>query len=955
MVILTIITFFLTLMGEEHVSEPSAGLHVEKKETKKEEDGGSSSDPGFSEDLLGRLEWWFLQRLFPAVKNFKLHDVNETILSQFNEMRVRAIKHKRQMNRYSPGIEPGNVPPVPNLCNWISVGPRNINGRIRSLAIHPTQGNMIYAGAADGGVWKSTDSGQSWYPLMQYENSLSIGALAIDPVNPNTLYAGTGEPTWWPGYEGIGVLKSTDGGNTWALTGPIGNGHIARITVDPVNTHIVYCAGFPGGLYRTDNGGTSWTQIRAGDVTDFALNPLSPNILYAGVRDDGVYKSTNRGATWFKLAGGLPTSVRFRVMLSLCAASPNTVYAKLDETVYKSTDNGSTWTSLGNHGGETYQYWCNYVAVDPTDPNIVFAAGINLEKSTNGGTTWTGRNGLGDIEKTALHADQHAMVFAPENHQKIYAANDGGVYLSTDGANTWKKVSDGLIVSQFYGLGTSPATPSRLAGGMQDQGVSITGGSLTWHRIVPGDGGILTFDPINPYTVFTETQNNNLLKSTDGGFSWIGATRGLTGIGPWIGAIALDSTSPNILFTGRQKVFRTIDGATTWSESSPLVGGNVSAIAIAPSNHQVVYVGTSTGKIWKSTDGGKTSANWSDVTKRLLPTRFVSDLLVDRRDPNIVVATFSGFNSFTPTTPGHVFRSSDGGGTWTNISGMNPNDLPDIPVNAIEIDKNDPNTLYLGTDAGAFRSTDLGAGWEIFEPGLPNTSIITDLELDENQHILNAATHGRGIWQIKVNGNCPSADIYVRDNCLDTGQEPSPDDVVNPLSVVQGGQKGDRVYHWECVDIKVDAPPFDAPDALLDGVEFDRDLISEHPVQNQVNHVYVQVHNRGPFKATNVKVKIWWTEATPTLPSFPNDFWSKYPNDSIDTTRWHPIGTYQTIPNLEPERPVVLFWDWVPPDSANRCILVVIDSTDNPIPENHKILAPDAAIRNDKRVGLKRL
>lgn len=905
----------------------------------------------FDEDVVGRDQWWYQKRAYPSDKI----PVGA---------RQRAMEHKLRMRGYKlvgTKGEEHHSPPVAGVCNWVSVGPRNINGRIRSLAIHPTNGDIVYAGAAEGGIWRSTDAGQSWYPLMQYELSIAVGAVAIDPTNPNIIYAGTGEPTSWPGYEGVGVLKSTDGGSTWSYTGAIGNGHIARLAIDPVNTNVVYCAGFPGGLYKTTNGGTSWSLILAGDVTDFVLNPSSTNTLYAGIRHDGVYKSTDSGTNWTKLAGGLPATASNRVMLSLCAASTQTVYAKLDMTVYKTTDGGVSWTNLGNHGGSTYGYWCTYVAVDPTDPNIVFAAGVSLERSTDGGTTWSSVLGGTKWEIDRLHPDQHAMVFDPNNHLRIYASNDGGVYLSTDGANTWNKVSDGLIVTQFYDVGISSATPSMLGGGTQDQGTNVTIGGLTWHYLYNADGGFLVFHPTDSYTMYGETQNNNIKKSTNGGANWSGATTGLTGSGPWIGAIIMDEASPNTLFTGRQEVFRTTNGAANWSTSSPTVGGSILAIAIAPSNHQIIYAGTASGQVWKSTDGGATLANWSDVTSVPLPNRSITDIAVDRTDSDIVYVTFSGFNSSTPGTPGHVFRSSDGGATWTDISGTPGaiTALPDIPVTAIEIDAHNASTLYIGTDIGIFRTTNIGGVWTVFEPGFPYVAV-TDLQLDESRDILTAATHGRGMWQIKVAPavSCSNADIYIRDDLLDTGEQiPSPSNVVDPLSVVRGGSIGDKVYRWQSPDIKVDAQPFYTPDALFDGVEFDRDLVHDNPVRTQLNKVYVQVHNRGPFNANNVTVKILWADATAGLPALPADFWTSYPNDASDVSVWHPIGTYETIPTLEPTRPVVLSWNWTPPATAatHTCILAVIDSPDNPIPAANKVLSVNWLIGNEKHIGLKNL
>ncbi len=915
-------------------------------------------DPEFAElfqrageDVRGRDRWWYIQRAYPS-RSFP------------ENAHRRALRQARAM----PGLrgpaarkKPRFAPPVPGVCNWVEIGPRNINGRIRSLALDPTNANTVFAGAASGGLWKSTDAGQSWYPLMQYEDSIAVGSIAIDPSNPNVIYVGTGEPTWWPGYEGVGVLKSVDGGVTWSATGTMANGHIARVIIDPNATNILYCAGFSGGLYKSVDSAVTWTLIQAGDVTDVVINPADSAVLYSGIRNDGVYKSVDAGATWTKLAGGLPATASNRVMLSLCAAATDTVYAKLDQTIYKTTDAGATWSNQGNHGSTTYGYWCTYVAVDPTNPDIVFAAGTTLERSIDGGATWTLVAGGSDPERDRLHADQHAMVFDPANPQTIYAGNDGGVYLSNDGANTWTKVSDGLIITQFYDVGVSPATPTLIGGGTQDQGTNATVGGLTWEYLFNADGGFMVFHPTDPYTMYGETQYSNIRKSTDGGNSWSLATSGLTGSGPWIGAITIDHPSPNILFTGRQNVFRTTNGATTWTSSSPTVGGSVLAVAIAPSDSMIVYAGTSTGEIWRSSDGGATLANWNDVTAAPLPNRFCTDIVVDRTDPDIVYVSYSGFDATTPTTPGHVFRSDDGGATWNNISGTSGavNALPDTPANAIEIDALNPNTLYVGTDTGMFITTNLGATWLVYEPNFPEVAV-TDLELDESRNILTAATHGRGMWQIDVSApaSCADVDIYVRDHFLDTGQQiPSTSNVIDPFSVIRGGSIGGKVYRWQSPDVKIDALPLYTPDALFDGVEFDRDLFHDNPVRTETNTTYVQIHNRGPLDASNVTVKVLWADATAGLPPLPSDFWSQYPNDSTDTSVWHPIGLFQTIPVLNPNRPQVLSWSWTPPASAanHSCILLVIDSVDDPIPSGNKSTNVNWLIGNEKHVALKNL
>ncbi len=782
-----------------------------------------------------------------------------------------------------------------------------------------------------------------------------MGSIAIDPTNPDIIYAGTGEPTGWPHYEGVGVLKSTDGGATWATTGAMDNDHIARLVIDPSNTQVVYCAGFGpgGGLYRTTNGGTSWTLTRAGDITDVVLNPSATNTLYIGVRNDGVYQSTDSGTSWTKLTGGLPATASNRVMLTLCPASTQVLYAKLDRTVYKTTDGGSTWTNLGDHGGITHDYWCTYIAVDPTNSDIVFSAGISVERSLDGGTTWVPVMGGTDSEIDRLHVDQHAMVFDPTNHSNIYSGNDGGVYRSTDGGNTWLKVSTGLIITQFYDIGVSAAVPSMFGGGTQDQGTNLTTAGLTWESIFGADGGYLLFHPTDPFTMWQETQYNSIHKTTDGGKTWTGATVGLTGPGPWIGAMILDPSNPNILFTGRQEIFRSTNGAGSWSAVSPTVGGDVSALAMAPSSSAVVYAGTTTGKVWKSADGGTT---WTEITtgaapgSATLPNRAVTRVTVDHGSAHIAYVCFSGFEGNTPATPGHVFRGTlvDGDWHWQDIGG----NLPDIPVNGLEVDNHDANTLYAASDVGVFRTKNLGTSWHDFSNALPSVPCV-DIHLDAHD-MLRVATHGRGMYQITAgpSASCPDVDIYFHDNELDTGEAlPSPSGQIYPLD---GGK---TVYWWQSVDIKVDAPLFYAQDALFDGVEFDRDLTHDNPHRGTVNRVYVQIHNRGAFPAHNVKIKLLAADAAAGLPALPTDFWTRFPDDPTIASGWTVIhsatGTYHLVPTLEPCTPEVLRWDWTVPVSqaTHSCLLAIMTCDEDPIATT--TLPVGALVPSEKRVTLK--
>jgi photosystem II stability/assembly factor-like uncharacterized protein len=945
---------------------------------------GGDEEEGDTVLLEGRFAWFVQQRTYPG-QEFP------------SDAREKALEQKRHMD--GPGVIGVRSKTVFPICNWLSIGPRNVNGRVRALAIHPTDGNTVYAGSANAGVWVTHDAGQSWKPLMHDQDALEIGALAVhltDPAKPAgdvTIYAGTGEPTLLPSglvpglsgmpfYKGIGILKSTNSGATWNSAGALpspGNDSFSAILVDPTSitansTATKVYAGGPGGLYKSTDGGANWTLILSKNITCLALDPTNSAILYAAVAFEGIYKYDPATNVWNTFNAGLTTPSPFPqlILIAIGQSAPHTMYAKLDQMVYTCKPPASTWQPLCNHGGQTYGYWNNVLGVDPKDSNIVFAGGRLLERSSDGGKTWQSAG--------ALHDDQHALVFDSTNHLNVYVCDDGGVYHGTyptaTSVGTWGKVSDGLVLTQFNQVGVFAGDPRMVGGGTQDNGTNRTVGGLTWDPILGGDGGDLIIDPANPYILYAQEIKSvsgklvgTISKSLDGGASWHSAINGFPG-GPWVTPIVLDSASPaepnRVLFAGgNSQVYRTTNSAGSWTPSSPVLNSPVTAITLAPSSSAIVYVGTSSGSVWRSSDNGATIANWKNITggnidgSTTLPSRWLKHIAVSPTMPDIIYLAFSGFNTITPETPGHVFRgtSIDGWAAWKweNIS----SDLPDIPVNAIAVDLSSPNTLYIGTDIGVFRTTDSGLHWSDFGTGLPNV-VISDLALNATGDLLRAATYGYGIFELHLGSTCPSVDVYMRDNKLDIGQAlPSPSGVADPTKV------GDLVFWWQSVDIMIDAFPYRP--VPFDGVEFDL-TPSEAVIPNDATHpnpnrLYVQVHNRGPLFAHNVKVKVLWTDASAGLPPLPADFWTSYPNDWKAVSAWHTVDPkvpYQVIPELLPETPKILRWDWVVPVTAVAppCILAVISADEDPVVHSDAVsndhllwfIAP-----NDKHITLRNL
>ena len=890
--------------------------------------------------LEWRSQWFHLNRT---------DDEDELIKIRRNALEYKWQMIKRQRSTVDDLPLAGYSPAGPGTP-WFSIGPRNINGRVKCLAVHPTDENTVYAGAASGGVWKTTDGGQSWRSLWDAQESLAIGSIAIALSDVNTIYAGTGEGviagTYGSGHNfpGAGVFVSTDGGVNWTQRSAVVNRRITRVLVSQTDADRVYVAGQSGFEMSTD-AGVTWTTLRTGQISDAAIDPNDANTLYVCVHNDRIYKTTDGGTTWTPLNAG-PTGGGanwLRIAIGDSGASgSNFLVVKSVGTVSKSTDSGTTWTTIAGSHGSGWTGWCDLIAVAPDDENVFIAGGVWLDRTTNGGTTW--------LAPSPSHADQQSLVFAPSNPNIVYASSDGGVDRSTDKGATWKKMSHGMVITQFYDLGAWSNISTVLGGGTQDNGTDMTTGGLTWRNISGADGGYMVIHPTDPRTMYAEFQSTAIRKTTDGGNVWVSKTGGLSGGSPWTGVITMDPADPQKLFAGTTRVFRTLDGcATNWVASSQPFGFNVSSICVAPSDSNRVYAGTGDtyqragqGKVFRSNDGGATSP-WTEVTGTLPSIRPVMDIAVDSNDPNRV---FVCYGTNTGMSPNSLFVSTNGGTSWTDISAG----LPVVSVNAIALDPNNDNTVYIGTDVGVYRTTDLGVTWQVFDNGIPNV-VISDLHIDPEDNMLYASTFGRGMYKLNIASGAvePSVDLYLRDSLLDVGERfPSPSNQPNPNDI------SDMVYWWESPDIKVEVTPYYVPDAVFDGVEFDEDVQHDDPKRTQVNRFYLQVHNRGWQPTTNVSVRAFFADASAGLPNLPNALVPPAFNLS-STANWTPIGAAQNIPVLEPNRPVIVSWDWTVPMTAatHSCLLAVISSGDDPITTTETNV--NALVSAEKRVCLKNL
>jgi hypothetical protein len=675
-----------------------------------------------------RERWFYEQRMYPF--NSVPKDAYAKALQQRNELRrTRGFFHG-------------------NSVTWTSIGPMsgfyfsygNISSRIATIKYDPNNPSTVYLGAAFGGVWKSTNGGSSWISKTDNEVSLSSGALAINPANSNVIYYGTGEATYSAAsYYGRGLLKSTNGGETWTnyTSGLSSTTYFSRLVIRPNHPDELLAAlgSSSGGLYRSTNGGQTWSALVAGRCDDVVFSP-SGDTAYATGSGTGYRISTNGGQT-FSVSAAL--TMRTRNHIAVCRSSPNIMYAATHAStgstimVFKSTNAGATFSqvSVGTdfNGGQAWYDF--YVHVNPFDPNYAYVGAVDIWRSTNGGTSFQNiTNGYGGGN---VHVDQHNVEFHPTDPEKMYCANDGGVWYSTNRGGTWTNLNSSLTLTQFYRITSDPSNASHVLGGTQDNGTQRTTGAINWVAAFGGDGGEVCFQTQNPSNILGETQNNGVYRSTNGGASWSSATTGLSGSGAWVGPLISHPDSANIFYTARALVFKTTNAGANWLSISTGTSGTIRELAISKSSPNIMFA-TSGSQVYKSTNTG---LNWN-LTSSGMPTRTITSIYVHPDSANIVLVTFSGFGA------GKVYRSMNGGATWNNISG----NLPDTPVNDVLIyHPGMATSMYLvATDVGVFVTDDYGANWTELADGFPNTVAI-HLDYNALTNKIRVGTHGRGVYE----------------------------------------------------------------------------------------------------------------------------------------------------------------------------------------------------------------
>jgi photosystem II stability/assembly factor-like uncharacterized protein len=730
---------------------------------------------GYEEEGLGPEDHFLFQRFFPG----------KTVPAEFFEKAARRSK--------AIGAATRKTSPKLARSRWKFVGPTNIGGRVTDIAVDPKKKNTLFVAAASGGVWKSTDAARTFKPVWPRHYPQGIGALVM--TSKGVLYAGTGEANPGGGsivYGGNGIYKSTNRGRTWKNVGLRNSSAVGRIAVNPKNPNNLLVAvsgnlfkpGGQRGLYETNNGGRSWKRVLkppnkttgAIDVSFDTKNPKNifvamwDHIRYPDVRvysgeGSGIWRSTNGGKrfTQLGLSNGLPVSTpdTGRIGIGVDPSHPENVYAIYSTGagtfggLYKSTDGGDSWllspaaASLAE-AESVYAWWFGRIWIDPKDSDHVFVAGVPLAESTDGGMTFPTR-------QAQQHVDHHAMAWDPHKKNRVYNGNDGGVYRSekNGAAGSWIAAKYEPYV-QFYSIDVSEQDPSRINGGLQDNGSVRSWNGTDWNEYYGGDGVKNLINPNDLNNVFACSQYGACARSVDGGntmedieLKYVSTRKN------WLTPIEVDQKNENIVFIAGEMVNRSTDKGESFVPISPDLGGDpgretnplyaghygtVTTLGLSVDDRQTVYAGTDNGRVWVTRNLGTT---WTELQDKDLPKRWVTRITVSQKNAKLAFASFSGFRQGDEKT--YVSVTSNAGKKWRDITG----NLPRAPVNdVILVGKR----LYAATDVGVFTTKAWGnkrVKWLKVGNKLPVVPV-HDLRYIPKNNTLYAGTFGRGIWKVKA-------------------------------------------------------------------------------------------------------------------------------------------------------------------------------------------------------------
>jgi hypothetical protein len=857
--------------------------------------------------------------------------------------------------------EPPEAPQPPPANNWIPIGPSVVrkgqggvqpatSGRTPAIAVAPG-GTRVYIGAANGGVWRSDDTGQTWRSLMEAfdlnpttpaSDSLSVGAVAIDLANPDRIYVGSGEGAG-AAYFGVGPIVTNNGtamAPAWTTEQAApGSDSLAgtafyALAVDPANPDRVVAATYRG-VYRrepTGVGGFHWAQKTLGGVTNQRVTSVvvaasgGTTTFYAARRNGPVY-SSNDGHTWNQVGAGFPAAAG-RISLAVQQDNPNVVYALVQNgSVFRLDIADGTWRSGGVPAGfpGTQGGYDMAIAVAPDNVNRIYLGGSTVSS----GGDWSGAlyrcavtvSGT-NVSMTptyignSVHADIHTIVFAPGDANKMWVGCDGGVFYSTNptgSGDIFTARNTGLQTLTMEFLGQHPTEDAVLFAGTQDNGGERFTGEEAWLYSSGGDGGFAIVNWNDSYQILSTYVRGGIRRSTDGGtrYSYTDVNVPLAGGEQVLFYAPIAGTPPNpgsptaaadanlVAFGSiRPWISTTFGGGWQSIPNNTLAGDSlddrIKSLAFASPTR--LYAGTMSGGVYRF---DRVGATWTRTqidtiggANQLPLAGPVTDVTVDPTSADRIYITFGGTGDYR-----HVWFFD--GTQWQQRSGPaagSLNSLLDVVANAIVVDPANPSHLYVGADIGVWRSTDSGANWAPFSEGLPDAAV-TDLLLHNPRRLLRAATHGRGVYE-RTLPDTPKqgVELYVRSTQLDQGRFAAANGLPDPTA------QGQQVYFWRGPDIKLDTPnamgQYQFPlTGTIDFLQFvdtltdDFQNVATHVTANIITRVYVQVHNRGVTPANNVRVMLLLANPSAGLPPLPAGFEVNVRNGlPINTANWGTVG-----------------------------------------------------------------
>ncbi len=726
---------------------------------------------------LGRIQYFEIQRGLPAtgLKDGRVLSAAGSLpASRSGARRAGAMSVRPTRLPYAQAIKtkqhlaPATFKAAVGLPVWQPLGPHLIpkgqtygsgsgskpavSGRCNGIVISPNNPNRLVLCSAGGGLWGSQNGGGTWTPLTDEAPTLSMGAIAAAPSSPNILYAATGEGDTYSQL-GVGLLRSSDGGGVWehlassVLTG-VGVWDLAVHPTDPLKLW----AGTFRGLFESTNGGSAWRQVRGGLCWDISVNPADPQeVLIATER--GVLRSANGGSSWSAVS--LPGATGEFDRLEVCHAPSNPAIVYVAGCIggrsclWRRATTGGAFNSetsprmeVGSDIAQAWYDWC--FAISPSDPNLVFWGAVHLYRGSRSASGWRWENISSRTSGDSVHPDQHHLAFDPSNPNVLYVCNDGGLFRSSNAGTNWQSLNPGLCITEFEFLAHLEGQDHWLIGGTQDNGTLSNGAATRWDQIALGDGGDCGADDGTGlcYHSYYGMWIERAPALGPSAFRWSDVSPPFSEDYEALFYPPMDVRGMVVAKAGKS-VFVSDDRADHWSEVALPASGEADpdkASALSIIGKSLIVVGTVGGALYRIT---RAPSGWGAAKVEPLTSpragAYISDIHISGVTSKVIWASTSHIGG------GHVFRSLNGGRTWSDRSG----NLPDIPVNAIVVDPKNTRRVFAATDHGVYRTTNSGTQWKDYSNGLPNV-VVGDLILHERRRVLRAGTRNRGAWEIQI-------------------------------------------------------------------------------------------------------------------------------------------------------------------------------------------------------------